>query len=94
MLKNRLLAIFIVLWIMDCIATIVFVSQHGITAEANPLMRITIDHGGMFGFMAVKAIVLIPLIGLHKHIRSWIYAGLIAIMIPVVYMGMHMAMIV
>ncbi len=89
MTKNWLSASFVALWLADIVLTLMFVAHYGASMEANPLMRYAIEHGGTAGFITAKTAVLLPLIPLHKHIPAWVYGGLVIIMLPVIYMNVH-----
>lgn len=92
MLKHVLYASLILLWILDTVFTLMFVGEHGLMAEANPLIRYVLAHTGPAGFVCVKLMsisLLAPLHNLPK--RETFYVTLLAlvnvILIPVVLTG-------
>lgn len=88
--KELLMFWFIVLWMADIVLTYGFVSKHGIQAEANPLMRYVIQHGGWEVFALVKVAVAVFWVAVAKHAHILIHAALVAIMVVVVGGGIVM----
>lgn len=82
---------FSVLWAADTVATMEFVSTLGLEAEANPLIRKVIAAYGFGGFAAVKAAALLFWLGVGKHAHLLLHVALIAIMVPVVFVGLALA---
>lgn len=83
--KNWLLATFAALWLFDIVLTLIFVNHYGTSMEANPVMRFVLEKGGSIGFVVAKTAVMLPLVPFHKRIPKWVYAGLIIVMVPVVF---------
>ena len=88
-MNNKLLIreAFSLLWLADTVLTMAFVDKHGLAAEANPLMRAVIEHGGMHMFMLVKLAVLALYLSVSRHMRMELHIILCAIMVLVVCMG-------
>jgi Domain of unknown function (DUF5658) len=97
---NRVyLLLFSWLWLLDTVFTTLFVSELGLEAEANPLIRNVIEFWGFGGFWLLKALILSGWILLNslykdkynKELPSFINICLTLIMIPVVIAGGLMA---
>lgn len=86
-MKLPLTLAFSYLWTLDTVLTLQFVEQGGTEMEANPLLRSLMENYGMGTFIAVKLLLLLVWILLHKRVHWGIHAALNAIMIPVVCMG-------
>lgn len=92
--KSVLSCLFSALWIVDTAATSLFVSVLGTDSEANPIMRVLLEGYGVFGFIGVKATVLLFWLSINRHAHWVIHAALVAIMVPVVVMGVGMLLII
>jgi hypothetical protein len=91
LLKQGLFGLFASLWLLDTASTIAFVAVGGVEMEANPVMRAVMIHAGMGGFAFVKAGILVPWGVLTKYIPVWVHLVMIAVLVPVVYMGCRVA---
>lgn len=89
--RQALTAAFASLWLLDTAATVVFVQVHGLSMEANPLMRGLIDAGGIASFVMVKAAVLALWLFVHRHANIWLHYALVAVMVPVATAAMQVA---
>ena len=90
--KLLLMLLFSFLWIGDTAFTIAFVNALGLTAEANPMMRHVIANFGYVGFACIKASVLAFWLYIGRFAHWSIHLILTLIMVPVVYMGLSMAL--
>ena len=97
---NRVfLLIFSWLWLLDTVFTTVFVSNLGLEAEANPIIRNVMAYWGFGGFWLLKALILsgwVLINGLYKdtykkELDPIINICLVLLMIPVVLAGGIMA---
>lgn len=92
--KFVLSALFSSLWIVDTVATSLFVSVLGSDSEANPVMRSLLESFGLIGFVGVKSAVLLFWLSINRHAHWAIHAALVAIMVPVCVMGIGMLLII
>jgi arginine exporter protein ArgO len=53
-IKKNLFITFTLLWIIDALLTVSFITQFGVEMEANPLIRWIISHFGFAGLWIVK----------------------------------------
>lgn len=95
MTENKLVltAMFSVLWACDTVLTLKFTRTLGLEAEANPVMRLTLDEWGMYGFVAVKLFVLLLWLSVARKAATEIHVAICAIMSLVVIMGCRMVML-
>lgn len=70
--KFSLLVLFIIFWLLDTVATCVFVSKLGVELEANPLMVYIITATSLSGFCTVKLLTAVPYTLIYKHVPVWI----------------------
>lgn len=87
--QAMLAAAFSALWLLDTAATVGFVMQAGVAAEANPVMRAAMVAWGLDGFAIVKAGILGFWLCLSHRVHVGIHAALVAVMVPVVFMGLR-----
>lgn len=71
----------------DVLLTVKGVSTHGLSYEANPLMRYVIDSWGPAAFTWIKALPLLPLGVYYRRVPNWLWALLIILMMLVVTLG-------
>lgn len=86
--------LFSALWVVDTVATSLFVSVLGTDSEANSVMRSLLESFGLVGFIGVKAAVLLFWLSINRHAHWVIHAALVAIMVPVCVMGIGMLLII
>jgi len=87
-----LLLIFLWLWMLDTAFTLVFVTKHGLMAEANPIMRELLNMGYGY-FVVVKAALATLIAMIHEHIPTWAYVAINIVLIPVTIMAGIMAVV-
>jgi hypothetical protein len=90
-LKNVLTAGFAAMWLIDTTATVTFVALHGISAEANPLMRALIEGAGIAAFAITKAGLLAFWLSLQQRAPITAHIVLFVVMLPVTVMAMQVA---
>lgn len=63
---------FAILWGMDTGLTMIMVLREGFWIEANPLMQWLMLNAGLFGFVTVKAAILLGVMALAPRMREWL----------------------
>ena len=90
-MKRPLTALVAFLWAVDTAATCAFVTKFGVESEANPLMAYVMTSLGMYGFVAVKASVIVFFLCVSKHMPAWLIACVAFLLLPVAVAGSIMA---
>lgn len=90
-IKDVLTLAFAVLWIADAAFTAEFVQEQGLHMEANPIVAWVIATYSITTFIWIKVVLLAAWFLLQKHIHTTVHVVLIAILLPVVYMGFAVA---
>lgn len=85
--RSLLLAMFSSLWIADAVLTALIVLAVGNTGEANPLMKLVLDHAGIVGLFGVKAAVLVMYWYLSPRIKTWLQVVACIAAFPAVVIG-------
>lgn len=85
--KTACAAAFSVLWMADTVCTSVFVAKYGVEMEANPVMRWLIATHGILSFIGVKLFLLAFILALKQHVKTWVYAALAVLLLPVSIAG-------
>ncbi len=88
--KPLLAGLFAGLWLMDVATTMAFVHRYGLEMEANLLVRWVMAQS-MGWFVGYKALTLVGFMALQHRMAIWIHCCLVAILIPVVYLNVHVA---
>lgn len=91
MLKCALAGVFAALWLLDTATTILFIGVGGVELELNPILRALMVNHGLVAFAFFKAATLAFLLIFTQRIWTWVWCALIAIMIPVVWIGTLLA---
>ena len=75
------------LWLVDTIATTLFVSAGGTELEANPLMRYVIERWGLLSFVILKLAILVYWQVLSDRIPTMMHVVLSLFLLPVACLG-------